>query len=148
MRQELESLLDRTKDYQDHPFGWAEAWYYAATMAMVPCYRGQELVSWEDWLREVEAVSRPNRPGLTAEIIKQCALEALTGRSAPGRNFGLEVRYEAWWNHTWGLRDYRAMCEELVNMHRDLDVGCGGFESYDQWLAVLLQGAPPRQVSL
>jgi len=148
MRAELEALLDRAVDYQDEPIEWARAWAMAAQMRNVLCYRGSEIVRWhEDWYNEIEMWGA-DRAGLTVEIIKQCALEALTGRSAPGRNFGLEVRYEAWWNHTWGLQGYRSMCEELVNMHRDLEIGCKGFESYDQWLAVLLEGAPPRELSL
>lgn len=146
MRAELEALLDRAKDYQDRAFEWAEAWFKAADQFSVPCFRGEELISWAKWYGEISKVG--DRPGLTAEIIKQSVYEAITGISVPGRNFGADIRYAAWWSHEWSAKDFRAMCEELVNIHQDYDLGCDVFESYDQWLAVLLKDAPPRQVSL
>jgi len=148
MRAELEALLDRSANFQDRPLKWAKAWSLAADLYHVPCLRGNEIVTWLKWFWEVSEAAR-DRPYVTVEIIKESALIAIHGRqSEPGRDFGIDVRYEAWWNHTWGSSQYRAMCEELVAIHKDYGLTDYGFESYDHWLAELLKEAPPREVSL
>lgn len=144
MRQELELLLDQSVDYQDRPLEWAEAWYRAASQFSLPCFRSDVVIAWSKWYQEVNV----DRPGLTVEIIKQSVVEAMTGRSAPGRNFGADIRFEVWRSREWKINDYRAMCQELIDLHKDFNLGCAGFESYNQWLAVLLKGAPRRQISL
>lgn len=149
MKPELESLLDRVQDYLDRPLKWAEAWARVAEMYAVPCFRGQDMVSWITWLREVSAVGA-DRKGLTADIVKESACESVVGESAPDRDFGVGVRLECWlnWSPYSTSREYYAWSVELVSIHQDYDLEYTVFESFDQWLAELEMSKPTRKISL
>lgn len=150
MNRDLELLLDRSRDYQDLPFEWMEAWAATADMHGVLCYRGQELVSWNVWASEVAKGLFGWHESDVVDIIKESALDAMNQRSAPGRDFGAMVRLDAWYQapNPETLRQFEAMCDELIDIHREYNLGCAIFESFDQWRRALMKAAPQRIVSL
>lgn len=143
MRPELQLLLDQSGDYQD-PLEWAKNWSKAAEMVQAPCWKSGAVVTWHAWYRSIYDWCT-DRHGMAVGIVKASALSAL---SRPGpRFFAASVRYDAWYQHDWGA-NYRAMVQELIDIHFDHNLGHALFESYDQWFAVLMESAPHRIVSL